>query len=324
MYSFSSRILHLGNVANTGFNMVGAARQSGRNWALREIPAAPSIKSPRAWLSRASDALRYATDVPLPDLAHVHYGPNGYYGELKRAPFVLHLHGSDVRVDLHRPLLGDLERRGLEKASAVLVATPDLLPLVSSLRPDVQWLPNCLPVAAARMVPEIQAEQTGDACVFFSARWDDSKGGLGLVEAAAKLVSDGVTVLGVDWGAYAPQAREVGVRLLPKMSPHQFRNVMQKSSVVVGQFGPPVLSISDLEALASGTPLVAHLTSESVEYPPAVKSEVGQIQDHVNELLADRSVARRVAEESMAWVLEERSPENTVSALERVYANVLG
>ncbi len=322
-YSESSRVLHLGNVANTGANMVATARSEGRSWALRELPASPSLRSASAWLSRGKDALDYMTHIPTPDLVHVHYGPNGYYGSLKNSPFVLHLHGTDLRVDLNRPLLGDLEKHSLKKAAAVVVATPDLLEAAREIRPDARWIPNSLPLAA--FVELKRGDSATEECcgVFFSARWDDSKGGQSLVSLARSLVDHGVPVSGVDWGTYSDQARMSGVRMLPKMSPAGFRKQMSKCAVVVGQFSSGSLGVSDLEAMASGTPLVTHVEAVQELGTPLINASAEGAFDAVIALLEDGSARNDLGHTAQQWVVSERSPHKTLGALENLYRQVL-
>ena len=327
MYTKNSRILHLGNVANTGLNAVGWARRSGRNWALRPIPAAPNMASASAWLARGADAARYAIDVPSPDLAHVHYGPNGYYGELKGSPYVLHLHGTDLRQDLHRPLIGHLERLALKRADAVIVATPDLLPAARELRPDAVWIPNALPTRTflnASTRDQEQPPAKAVPTVFFSARWDDSKGGLGLVELARGLISEGINVVGVDWGTYSAQAASAGVDLLPMLSPAAFVSALGGADVIVGQFGCGSLTISELEAMSTGVPLISYVENEEESSSPLLNRTLSEAGPAVLSALSSPESTQKLAESAQAWVLTNRSPEATARATEDVYRSVLG
>ena len=359
-YSAHTRVLHLGNVAGTGRNLVAAARRKGRNWALRELPAAPSLRDVSAWRARGVDALRYAAGHAAPELAHIHYGPNGYYGALKRAPFVLHLHGTDLRQDLGRPLVGDLERWALRHAAAVVVATPDLLELAQSHRADAIWVPNCLPldltdeveaaawgegesavagVGAGGNVGESGEDRlrsgptpandanspgAGTPEVFFASRWDDSKGGTGLVDLAADLVRDGVSVAGIDWGQHATAARRAGVRLAPKLDAASFRAAMSEADLVVGQFRAGALGISDLEAMALGRPLVTWLAPGPESGAPVVNVQAEEAFQSVRTLLGDASARGALGGCARTWVLSERSPSAAVTRLDRVYQQILG
>lgn len=326
MYSQQSKILHLGDVANTGTNLVASARIMGRNWALRDLPAAPSLTSPSAWARRGEDALRYATDGTHPDLVHIHYGPNGYYGKLKRAPYVLHLHGTDLRQDLHRPLIGDAERFALKHATQLIVATPDLLEAAKDLDENAVYLPNPLPLAMYRRQTASGGRapvEVLDGTIFFSARWDDSKGGLELVELARELVSAGHQVVGVDWGTYAREAREAGVTLLPRMTPAQFERRLAQSEVVVGQFNYGALGISDLETLAAGRPLVGWVDPELEPGVPAHSVRIEDAAAAVGDLLVNGARSATLGAQGRTWVLEERSPIGAVERLEELYGTIL-
>lgn len=325
MYTTSSRVLHLGNVANTGPNLVRQARSLGRDWAFRELPKSPSTLSPRAWMERGQDALRYSIGTVAPDLAHVHYGPNGYYGDLKKAPFVLHLHGTDLREDLHRPLLGQLERWALKRAAAVIVATPDLLEKAQQTRPDATFVPNPIPASAASdRQPTMRPPQLlPPGAVFFNARWDDSKGGPRLVDLARDVVRSGAPTYGIDWGTYAGEARQAGVTLLPLATPAEFRRIQREAAVVVGQFGHGMLTISDLEALNAGRALVSRADESLEGKVPIANSTLEAALDSVISLLGDPVAAEELGVEGRAWVRKNRSPEVGVLNVEKVYREVL-
>ena len=321
MYTNSSRVLHLGNVANTGENLVRYARSQGRAWALRTLPAAPSLKSASAWVERGSDALKYSLGHTRPDLVHVHYGPNGYYGDLKRAPFVLHLHGTDLREDLHKPILGELERHSLKRAAKVVVATPDLLEAARALRNDALYVPNPVPLEALRAGEPKTKPQAGR--VVFSARWEDSKGGPALVDAARNLVNEGAEVVGVNWGTYTDDARAAGVNLVDRMPPETFRRFLSSGEVVVGQTSFGVLGISDMEAMASGRPLVTSV-DDSLEGAAPVKKTTGEtLAQDVLDLLSNHGDRESLGVEGRDWVMTERHPQATLELLEGLYSEIL-
>lgn len=326
MYNQRTKVLHLGDVANTGTNLVASARSMGRNWALRGLPAAPSLTSPSAWARRGEDALRFATDGTHPDLVHVHYGPNGYYGSLKRAPYVLHLHGTDLRQDLYRPLLGHAERFAVKHAAQLIVATPDLLDAAKELDPNALYVPNPLPLEMYRRHTDPHAQapaEVRDGSVFFSARWDDSKGGPELVELARELVSAGHEVVGVDWGTYASAARSAGVTLLPRMTPAEFQQRLAQSEVVIGQFAYGCLTISDMEAMATARPLVGWVNVGPEGNPPLVATSVQDALGEIGKLLNDPTYADQVGSNGREWVLKNRSPQETIARLEDIYAQIL-
>lgn len=317
--SSDSRVLHLGNVANTGTNLVDYARSRGRLWALRDIPAAPSLLSPKAWVSRGKDAVSYSLGHAAPDIAHIHYGPNGYYRHLKRVPSVLHLHGTDLRQDLHRPLIGQMTARAIADADAVVVATPDLLAAAKELRQDAIFIPNPVPIDSLKTPPR----QPIDNRVVFSARWDDSKGGLALVDAAADLARKGYKVVGVNWGPYAEEAKRAGARLLPLMRPDEFRELMAQAQVVVGQVSFGSLGISDLEALAVGRPLVTRVDEDLEGMVPVSQAEPDTIALEVDKLMRRADEAEELGSSARQWVISNRHPELSMAALESLYGQLL-
>lgn len=312
-YSSKTRVLHLNNVADTGRNLVSYARSTGRAWALRLIPHG-SLASPGQWIARGNDLVDWHMNTIRPDVLDIHYAPNGYYGWGCKEPYVLHVHGSDLRVDLHKPGIGILARQSIERADAVVAATPDLLPRLKEVRKDAVYIPNALPVELLHRTP-VQPVQ---GRVVFNARWDHSKGGLKMVEAARALVKSGVDVHGVDWGILAPAARDAGVILAPRMSKKDYQLFISMGHVVVGQFLVDALSISDLETLALGRPLVARYPGSDA---PVEICEVEEIAERVLELMP---VAENPAAEQKRrqWVLEHHHPEVTTAMLEALYATI--
>lgn len=327
MYSHDTKVLHLGNVANTGVNLVAAAQEQGRMWALRNLPATPSLTDLRGWGQRLKDAADYGAGRIQPDLQHIHYGPNGYYGFLKRSPYVLHLHGTDLRQDLHRPLIGQVERLAIKQADAIVVATPDLLEAAQELDPEAIYVPNPLPVhsfVAAQQIVDAPAESERQSpTVFFSARWDDSKGGEDLVDFASALIDEGVEVKGVDWGQYADKAMAAGVKLLPMLSPQAFQSQLAQADAIVGQFSFGALGIADLQALATGQPFIAHVNSDLEPGIPIGDLDIEHALNKTRQLLDNPEEAEAWGKAGQQWVLQNRSPQRAIEDLEAIYRRVL-
>lgn len=324
MYSNDTKVLHLGDVASTGTNLVHTARANGRSWALRKLPAAPSLTSLSAWARRGTDALRYLSDGTKPELQHIHYGPNGYYGWLKDAPYVLHLHGTDLRQDLHRPLIGNVERAAVKHAAQLVVATPDLLEAARELDSSAIYVPNPLPPETYRRSMRAQdSPKSSTGQVFFSARWDDSKGGESLVDLAGDLVADGIEVVGVDWGTHAKSAKEAGVKMFPKMTSEDFEGALKSADVVIGQFSFGSLGMSELQCLALGRPLVGWIDPALEVGVPGPGTQIANAREHVEDLLNHPEHAKSGALEWRNWALAERSPQRTLRELEGIYKTIL-
>lgn len=320
MYSLDTKVLHLNNVADTGRNLVSFARSEGRYWALRPLPAAPSLVSPSAWLQRGADAFTYATSTRKPDLAHIHYGPNGYYGWIKQAPYILHLHGTDLRIDWGCSGIGALTRSAILRADRVLVATPDLLEEAQTIRSDSIYVPNPLPPHLLQQTPE---QKPIPGRVVFNARWDAAKGGNDLIGIANALVQQGIKVVGIDWGTHTGEARKAGVQLLPKMTPPEYQQFLGEGEVVVGQFSVGSFGISDLQTLAAGRPLVTFLNNEAESDAPVVNVGSEEVAQEVSKLLDDANQRKNLGAAGRNWVLQSRHPSSALTQLESIYTEVL-
>ena len=308
------RVAHVGDVAGVGSALVTQARATGHRWMLYTLPAVRGPLVPAA-ARRAVDGVRWLRTRPGADVVHVHYGPNGYYGWGTRTPYVLHMHGSDVRMDLHRPVARELTLLSLRNAAAVLYSTQDLAGEVTALRPDAQWLPNPLSLEA------LEGERPGPVSgrVVFSSRWDSTKGGEALVDAVAALVADGVEVHGVSWGVLAPRAQAAGARLHPLMTRPAFLDLMASAEVVVGQHSFGVPGMTELQAMALGRPVVMQAPGT-----PVIASTTATLPERVRWALNHPRQAEQTAERARAWCLATHAPSAAVERLDALYTRLAG
>ncbi|QWW20277.1 glycosyltransferase family 4 protein [Schaalia sp. 19OD2882] len=311
-YTDRTRVLHVNDVAGVPSALVRAANAHGRSWRLRSLPP---VRPPmwRAALERAADLTRWMGERGLAEVLHVHYGPNGYLSWGSARPHVLHLHGTDVRVDLHRSGAGWLTRRSILEADAVVYATEDLADAVRELRPDATWVPNPLPPGILdRSTP---APVPGR--VVFCSRWEESKGGAAMVEAATTMVDVGVQVHGLDWGDLADRAKACGVVLYPRMSQEDYWDFLAQAHLVVGQHSFGVPGTSELQAMALGRPVV--MDAPGV---PVIASTRTDLVDVVREALADPDRLEQVGGTGRSWVLDHHAPVVSVHALEQIYRRI--
>lgn len=309
------RALHVNDVASVASTLVGKARELHMPWVLHRIP--PGRGHPaRVASSRLVDLVRWQGVRRGSDLVHVHYAANGYYGWGLGVPTVLHVHGSDIRHDVHGRVLGPVIRRSLARADLVLYSTPNLEPVVTRLRPDALWLPNPLPEEFAGDEPLVEPVPNR---VVFNMRWDEDKGGEGLVAAARELVARGVEVHGVSWGPLADKAASVGVHLRPLMGKRDFRDFLASAQVIVGQQVLGALGVSDLESLAVARPLVVRCDEPDV---PVVDSTVQSAAGRCLELLSDGADAAALGGAGRDWVRDHRSASEIVHRLDQLYASM--
>jgi hypothetical protein len=308
------RVLHVNDAAFTGQRILERAARDGQPW--RFLPRAiadPAWSGPVGRLRFAARGAAWVARLALAasqvDLLHIHSGAMLKHTRFVPKAFVLHLHGTDIRTLQYDPAWRDSIRWGVRTARAVLYSTPDLAEHILPHRPDAIYLPvpvtlSALPVRAA--VPERR--------VFFCSRWEEVKGlqdQLLIARALVQALPPGYEVTGLDWGPGAAQAREAGVRLVPRM-PHD----------VVGQ-SAGILSSSELEALGIGVPLYAALKPGYYPDAPPVgggPDTWGNPAAVAEALLADLSTGAAAPDAGPKWIARTHETELAYRTLVSLYA----
>lgn len=319
MYTSETKVLHVNKIAGVPETIVAHARREGKAFALKEIPAGRGNPLTVA-KKRLDDLIDWPRVKSEADIIHLHYATNGYYGWGSK-PFVLHVHGSDIRRDWHTPLLRQVITHSLAKADVVLYATPDLYEHVKQIRPDALWAPNPVPEEffEAPLIPVAKNR------VVFSSRWDNTKGLDIQLPLAKALSSKGIETVGINWGTHTAEAQAAGVKLLPKMKPDQFARFLGSATVVVGQLEYAALSMTDYQTLALNRPLVC---AANVENPPALTVTCGQmsgIERDATTLAATIMdlLQNPVDEDTRSWVLERHHPGVSLAFLEDIYRSII-
>lgn len=262
------RVLHVNDAAFTTTNLLREAARRGLPW--RYLPIAisdPAWSGVSGTVRRAASGLRWearlARQAASCDLLHVHVASVVRHTGWVPRPYVLHLHGTDIRTHQYLPEYSGLVRRAVERAAAVLYSTPDLAEHVR-WRPDATLMP--VPIDTGALPPWRPDPRP---TVVFASRWEEVKGLAVQVRVADSLRRRRPTarLLGVDWGSGADLARKHGVELVPRTSHDGFLELLASAHVVVGQ-PTGMLAASELEALGIGVPVVAAL--EPRWYPPAL------------------------------------------------------
>lgn len=323
------KVLHIGNLAFTSTHLVTAARSQGLTWHIVELESA-STKRNRA--SRLVDtALRGARFESR--LLHSRMRSRGVHLHSALAlkhvgwalgDYALHLHGTDIRTRQYEARHAETIRRAVGDARVVFYPTPDVRHHTHRLRPDATLVP--IPVAAAG--PKDVPHRTSEPYIFFPSRWEQVKGGQLQIDTARLLVDAlgrDFHLIGLDWGPLAPEARDVGVTLVPKMPHSEFRRMIAGSAACVGQTSG-ILATSELDSLALGVPLVSGLNPEwydgsdpALRDVPVVGGTALGGQPHATDI-ADVVIALArgevpAPERTGDWIAKHHSPE---AALRRV------
>lgn len=322
------RVLHVNDCAFTAANLLAEAQRRGLPWGFQPLAAdtrdwtGPVARARRAalgaaWLARLA---RRSWDA---DLLHVHFATVVHHTRVIPRPYVLHVHGTDVRTLQYTPHYGPTIRRALAGAAAVVYSTPDLAEHTLPHRADAHYLP--VPIA----VDSVPPWHPGPARqVFFASRWENVKGldhQLAAARALVRRVGADVAVTGLDWGPATEAARAAGVQLVDRRDHAGYLRLLAGAHVVVGQSGG-ILSASELEALAIGVPVV--MTAQHSLYaaapPPVLDSATAGTDDVVAAALAALSdpPGFAAAQQGTAWVRAHHRAAAQVDRLLEIYSGL--
>lgn len=322
-------MLHLNDCAFVAANLVAAAHDAGLPWrhlTPEEVRPARTPTGPLAPVRYLPYVARRARLVRWSDVIHVHYGTSARLLRergIPRRPYVLSLHGTDIRTQWHDPRYHDELRRAVDEAAHVLYTNLDTAETTLAARPDAEHLPQAVD---HRALPAWEPRREGGTPrVVFAPRWSADKGVADQLRLAASLRAalPDVDLVGLDWGEGAPDAARLGIRLVPT-SPHaEYLRLLASADLVVGQ-ADTILSVSDFEAMLIGVPVAAlghRLPSADGTTPPALEGDVEQVTEQVVAALSDpAATAARLG--ATDWVRRHHDPRLLVQRLAGVYERV--
>lgn len=264
------RVVHVNDCAYTAANLIRAARAEGLPWSFIPVPTDEAGWQGRlGQLRRVAKGARWLAEVQraavINDLLHIHSGSLLQHTRYVRSDFVLHMHGSDLTYLAYDPAWQPRIRWGLQHAAHVYYSTPDLAAHALPHRPDAEHLPQ--PIDLGALPAWHPAERP---TVVFCSRWDPRKGSPTQIAVARRLreiAPPDVRILGLDWGDDVEAARATGIELIPRSGHESYLALLAAAHVVVGQFGG-LLSVSELEAMAIGPPVLSPVVLEWYADPP--------------------------------------------------------
>jgi glycosyltransferase involved in cell wall biosynthesis len=256
------------------------------------------------------------------DIVHIHWLTQGVIGSMISRPFFAQAHGSDLHVNLRNPLLRVVTHSVLERAQLVFYVTPNLRAYASEFDSKLRYLPNPVDVSALQRgaVPI-----TGVSRVLIFARLDPVKG-VDEIYGAAERLSRTVELTGLDWGPIRREyvKRYQGlVQFVPPVPHDQVGDFLQKFDVVIGQMHQGILSLSELEAMAAGRPVITGIdwSLYSKDDPPPVIGvmDADGIVAAVEKLRSDKEDVARLFREGPAWVERNHGFARHLKLLEEAY-----
>lgn len=324
------KVLQFNDCAFVARSMVSAAQRAGLEWdylppeLVRPMTAAPNnalLAKVRfvPFVARRMLRLRQA------EIVHVHYGTSVRLIKeraMPQRPYVLTLHGTDIRKQWKDPQFHGEIQRAVDGAAHVFYANTDNQADATSARPDAEFLPSL--VDAARLPRWQPAERPQ---VMFISRWDDDKGvgrQLSLAGELAKALAGKADLVGLNWGPGAVQAEALGVRLLEKMPQEAYHQQLGRSVVGIGQ-ASNYFSTSEFEALCMGLPVAALGARlprpDDGTTPPVMEGEISDVVQQVVDAVSD-PVAASARLAGRDWALPRYSADNYVSRLQELYRRV--
>jgi glycosyltransferase involved in cell wall biosynthesis len=254
------------------------------------------------------------------DVVHIHWLSQGVVGLLISRPFFAQAHGSDLHVNMGRPVLRTVTRLVMKKAKAVFYVTPNLPAFAAGFESKFVYLPN--PLATDEPDQHPPPKSLARAVIF--TRLDPVKG-VDRIFPAADRLSRSVELTGLDWGPlaaeYVPRYSRV-VKFVRPMPHDEIGAFLSQFDIVVGQMHQGILSLSELEAMAAGRPVITGIDWSLYrdDPPPVVAASNGdEVADAVERLKNDQIELARLSREGRAWVQRNHGHARHLRALEEAY-----
>ena len=266
------------------------------------------------------------------DIVHIHWASYGVLGLVSRLPFIVHCHGDDVRDRLKHPLFRQLLTTVFQRAAAVLCITPDLLPVVKTIRPDTIFSPA--PIDTAQFAPDKMGHQhhSDSWTIMLFARFDPAKGTETAIQGIVRFADrhTGVHVRLLDHGPLkAEYRRRYGERFefFPLVAADEVPRLLQSADVIVGQISFGALGLSELQAMSCAKPVIASFLFDDVYPvpPPLCKATTPEeVDEHLENLFQHREVATSLGSQARDWAISFHDKKVLVAQLEALYKSILG
>lgn len=313
-------------------DIAGVARAQAR--LLREAGhevdqiALPELGASWRWPAKAvAIPLRLAAYLPAIrklrgnqyDVVHIHWLSQGIVGLLIGRPFFAQAHGSDLHVNLRRPVLRTVTRAVLQKAQMVFYVTPDLPVYATGFEQKLRYLPNPVEVG-----DNVEPPPTKLAKALIFTRLAPVKG-VDRIFAGAERLHRSVELTALDWGPLADEysQRYHGLVRFVRPVPHgEVGSFLRQFDIVIGQMQAGSLGLSELEAMAAGRPVITGIDwSLYPEDPPPVvaANDADGIAAAVEKLKDDEKELARLSREGREWVRRNHGFARHLQLLEAAY-----
>jgi glycosyltransferase involved in cell wall biosynthesis len=333
--SISMRILYVRDINQVASIYASELRQRGHTVRVYQ----PDLSAGRAALPiklalmpRRLFDLRHVVGDLSPrafDIAHIHWASYGILGLLSHIPFIVECHGSDVRYRLQQPLLRAMLAPILRRAASVHCITPDLLPIVQTLRPDALFFPG--PVATAQFAPPTEPRPQRPWTILLFTRLDPDKGPEIAIEGVMRFARrhPATRVQLLDWGPLSEEYRRLyGQRceFLAPVAQHEVPRLIQGADVVVGQFKLGILSFCELQAMSCARPVIVSFRYPAayLKPPPICHTHnAEEIDEQLESLFQHPEQCAAIGKQARDWVVNHHDARMLALRLEKHYQAIL-
>ena len=253
------------------------------------------------------------------DIVHIHWLSHGIVGLPLGRPFFAQAHGSDLHVNMRRPVLRLVTRAVLKRAKIVFYVTPDLRHFAAEFDDKLIYLPN--PVHVSEVTPPPPRRLT-KALIFTMLH---NRKGVERIFPAAERLSKLVELTALDYGPLATDyAARYGavVRFVGQVPHDEIGPFLEQFDIVIGQMRQGILGLSELEAMAAGRPVITGINLDNFpEDPPpvVVAANPEQIVRAVEKLQDDEAELLRLSRAGREWVRRNHGFERNLQQLEEAY-----
>jgi len=255
------RVVHAHDQCGIAVNLCSIGAQKREFW-LR-VPRLPEYGSFPPLLTKSfgvgAELLARGLAALVGANLHIHGGHLSAFCLRTQIPYILHLHGSEIRQFSTggAPFFSATKEteKAIGKAKAVIYSTPDLASFIKPIRGDATWLPIALDNTHVGTL----SKQVDFADLFFPHVWTSAKGVGRLVDLVKSLQlsqKKPLKMVGIALGDHQETARQLGFQLVPPTSRIGHIQRMLDSRVVIGQ-GSGVPGATDLEAILHGANYVS-------------------------------------------------------------------
>lgn len=324
-----SGILHFHDQASVAKNLVLYGKAHNLPW--RKVWRYPEFTKFTIFeyqYTMAAQALARSTSRISNSFLHIHGGHLHRFASKISSEYVLHLHGSEIRVfdeqgNMHSSINDEVES-AIQNARLVIYSTPDLAPFVNEIRKDAVWLPNPISESIEKIKPMKRSIlENPEFDIFWPHAWSYPKGYSKVLDLVARVcdkLGRSVSLLGIALGEHQKEARDSGFTLVPVASRQKFWQLNSRAQVTLGQ-GLGFFGVSDLECMAIARNYVnfplEHQTRLAYDF---ASGWIGcQSEEETFETLLAALKSREVEAMPNSSVTKIHNLENVGFELERIY-----